>query len=485
MVAIAGAGWFCAAPHDCIAVSACGQDAPYIPSLGHEQRPNATAVLTQCYCLMLQDLWWHAMITTHKVVAQRNDSLPSQSKHPWARVLAANGTYGYPPQDLDGVSTSVLVAWSQATLHCLLLAELWDLWPWQLQQLQQLQGTSTSTCCSDAAGDSSTPATTSSSSDDHHTGSSPSSSRGCSSTLHGPVGASSSMGSQTSLSGTPSNHSSSSRSVSSGATQHGGDGSAWGAPRMPKAYLDFPVLPHGPAALGNHPPAPPVSLQQLQMVVHAWSLGNNSDFSTASLLMALLLQRADPGLRAQFLGSPLGSFWLDRLTGVPQQERQRWLPAGWRVLVCATVSEAREELMAAVRGAEPGSPLGSLPAACASLLALAWSHLERQGSDTAAGHTLGPCLFATHRECVLPGDAHNEPRGECQARCTCPGVNACSSSVMVMHGAMNKLSKMCSMLAHVLPASVNLYTLDLVAGIVVNIRHVHAKPDTLPLCLPW
>jgi hypothetical protein len=53
-----------------------------------------------------------------------------------------------------------------------------------------------------------------------------------------------------------------------------------------------------------------VTQQQLQLVLRVLVKASGSDFTTAALLLVLLLQRADPGLRAAFLNGPEASLLL-------------------------------------------------------------------------------------------------------------------------------------------------------------------------------
>jgi hypothetical protein len=176
-------------------------------------------------------------------------------------------------------------------------------------------------------------------------------------------------------------------------------------------YLEVPLLPQHGSPPGSHS-APPVTLEQLQLVTRALSATMGPGLSTASLLQALLLQRAAPGLRAQFLSSPAGSLWLDTLVSAPEKDRRCRGSPGWRCSAHLSVSTAKAELLAAVQGVNQGVQWFVVPAATASLLSLAWAHLEvvAGGPSNASAEYR---LFASYRAGANPTAALKEPRGEC------------------------------------------------------------------------
>jgi hypothetical protein len=185
-------------------------------------------------------------------------------------------------------------------------------------------------------------------------------------------------------------------------------------------YLLVPLLPKGVCTHGQpsgSPSAPPVTLQQLQLVTHVLSCVMGIGLSTAGLLQALLLQRAGPAVRAEFLGSPAGSMWLDTLVSAPDKDRRCPGYSGWRCFLGLPISKARAELLAAVQGAQQGLSWCTMPAATTSLLSLAWAHLEvvQGGVPRADCPTLG--MFATFHEEAFSGTAFPEPRGECAGTC--------------------------------------------------------------------
>jgi hypothetical protein len=111
--------------------------------------------------------------------------------------------------------------------------------------------------------------------------------------------------------------------------------------------------------------------------------GHITSTLTGILLMSLLLQRADAKVRAKFLDSPWGSYFLDVLVTLPQRSE----PAGTSLVLPITCladdpRTARADLMSILQGVNPGSGYRHLPAPAASLLALAWAHLQvEEGSE--------------------------------------------------------------------------------------------------------
>jgi hypothetical protein len=82
--------------------------------------------------------------------------------------------------------------------------------------------------------------------------------------------------------------------------------------------LPFPLVPRVlapcsvPPLSAAHGPQP-VTRQQLQLVLQVLVQTGTAHFTPAALLLALLLQRADPGLRAAFLNGPEASLLLATL----------------------------------------------------------------------------------------------------------------------------------------------------------------------------
>lgn len=141
-------------------------------------------------------------------------------------------------------------------------------------------------------------------------------------------------------------------------------------------------------------PLPPVTLQQLQLVtchlaqVPAYHLAQVPAGSTLStvLLLSLLLQRADPGVRAEFLGSPVGSLMLHvlgHLSTLESSDDPFTLLGGFYVMHATTALAARVNYEAVL--GQQSLRFGSVPVVTASLQALTWAHLEvQQGDGTGA-----------------------------------------------------------------------------------------------------
>jgi hypothetical protein len=161
--------------------------------------------------------------------------------------------------------------------------------------------------------------------------------------------------------------------------------------------LEVPLLPQYMGAAGAGEPSGScpllaVTLQQLQLVTCAMYQGSDTGTSSAALLLTLLLQRADPGLRAQFLGGPWGSLMMHTMGEASQQERLSGAPNGWMQSVTAISAEhASEDLIVIAQGAwQNKQDFGGLPAATSSLLALAWAHLQVQQQQQGAGAHVKP-----------------------------------------------------------------------------------------------
>jgi hypothetical protein len=81
-------------------------------------------------------------------------------------------------------------------------------------------------------------------------------------------------------------------------------------------YLEYPLTPRVLAFCSVPPPVcplPPVTRQQLQLVLGVVVGAGGDMLASAALLLVLLLQRADPGLRAAFLSGPEASLLLSTL----------------------------------------------------------------------------------------------------------------------------------------------------------------------------
>jgi hypothetical protein len=332
-----------------------------------------------CHLLVLQDLWWHLLGSSSdtKCATQVRgaDWLPAP-KHSCARSAATVISSKYPQQLLASYDTRTVTACTNETVHLLLLSELWGLWPWQLQQLQRAANSSQgSSHCS-------------------------------------PVSSSIS-------------HSTTAASLSSTAVT-----------------LAFPLLPVGAggggSALGGSSTPSPVTLEQLWLVTHIMCQGPCLHYYSAGLLISLLLQRADPGLRAEFLGSPWGSYFLDVLVTVPTHEAMGGKVVGWRGPGPSMgAGAAQPQLEAALQGRMPLCGWNPLPAATSCLLALAWAHLVvKSGCDMAAAAEgwalLGTCrnLIKALTESVdLPGKRTTLHRHQPQAYSQLSDYEQCSHQI--------------------------------------------------------
>jgi hypothetical protein len=153
------------------------------------------------------------------------------------------------------------------------------------------------------------------------------------------------------------------------------------------------TMPHGPPHVSNT--APPVTLQQLQLVAHSLDPDSVQRTLSGVLLMSLLLQRADAGVRAQFLGSPWGSYFLDVLVTVAVPGQAPGSDASLLMTVpCDDPGVALAEFKKDLQWLG-GEGWGQLPEATTSLLALAWAHLQvKEGSELQDEPMLGPQQWA-------------------------------------------------------------------------------------------
>jgi hypothetical protein len=189
-----------------------------------------------------------------------------------------------------------------AVYRVLLLAQLWDLLPWQVKQLQEADdrgcdAVATATAAAAAAPATAPYASSQCAADVSSESAYSSSSRGGSSS-----GASSGGRGGTGGRGADAWWSSSSGYVSGGAYRIVG-------PWLPGHFIEWPSRPPhdwGVSTAGDACTGP-VTLKQLQLAVSALACAPGTWACSPALLLALLLQRADPGLRAEFLGGPGGT----------------------------------------------------------------------------------------------------------------------------------------------------------------------------------
>jgi hypothetical protein len=151
--------------------------------------------------------------------------------------------------------------------------------------------------------------------------------------------------------------------------------------------MDWPLLPPQGAVLTQQSQEPHlVTLQELQLAVCGLAYVARTGAPTAALNMALLLQQADPGLRAEFLGGPGGSALLssclywgyhDLFIKRPPQSGD-WKNFG----LVSVVNEDSVVMLNRMWGALVGEDMLGwpasevLPAPTSVGLVLAWCHLQ-------------------------------------------------------------------------------------------------------------
>jgi hypothetical protein len=182
------------------------------------------------------------------------------------------------------------LAWQ--ALHALLVAQLWDIWPWQLQQLccegqTQVGGAVTAAAPTTASSSRSGSSRDSSGSD--------TSNRSCASQALSAVQQPVYVSRSRSSGGGPAG-------FSRPLQQCQGSALLW-----ERDVMQWPLVPE---SLQEGHGLQPVTLQQLQLVAAATGYAEPSGAISSGLLLALLLQRVGPGLRAEFLGGPGGSILL-------------------------------------------------------------------------------------------------------------------------------------------------------------------------------
>jgi hypothetical protein len=270
-------------------------------------------------------------------------------------------------------------------LHVLLVAQLWDLWPWQLAQLQQASGSRHLTPAAAAAArnvGSSSACSAGSVTVGSSSNSSNSSSGGCGGGCSGSSGGSS--------------RSSSSRDdvpigESPGASGYAEEGlAALDSDIYRSLSMDWPLLPDSSDALPLCGPGlPPVTLQQMQLAVSALGCTDVLRATSAALLLALLLQRADPGLRADFLGGTGGTallaacqYWgYYQKVALDHAQQDLWtgFPLAFTGVDRSSSGPCYHHLLAAVQGQTLlGRPRlwRDLYPGCSITLLLAWCYLQ-------------------------------------------------------------------------------------------------------------
>jgi hypothetical protein len=221
------------------------------------------------------------------------------------------------------------MAVANRALGALVLAELWWLWPWQLEVLEVAKAVAAAVASAAGEGQQADPINAAPVETAAATGGSrrPDGLR----KADDDIGSSSTAPKRihhdctradSSTSGSNNTDSGNGNSSSSGG---GGGSCTQGSMQAPRkevwrceehkfsSIIPYPLTPAlvAPGCVA-HPqcPLPPVTRQQLQLVLSLLVGTGGESFSTAALLLVLLLQRADPGLRAAFLNGPEASLLL-------------------------------------------------------------------------------------------------------------------------------------------------------------------------------
>jgi hypothetical protein len=349
--------------------------------------------------VLLQECWWRALATTTTGLAGSTAAVvatwtpPQLPQHPSKFCPPYHQHQAYGAQVTDGVPSGALAASCSLALHVLLVAQLWEVWPWQVARLQliggggvvppargnQAHGSSSSSAASSskagaaASGDGSGgDASTSRSGDDQDktTGRTPAPAAALADAIATSTSRIQAMpeGPAASL---------------LGSTRLAPDPSAW-AMLLRVSGMEWPLLPDqglGAVAQQEGQGPPPVSLQQLQLAVTSLANCAVQGAVSAHLLLALLLQRADPGLRASFLGGPGGTALLAAAqywghTSAPHAA-PGVLPFSLVVPIDLSERTAARRLLAVLRrDSRGGAPDWALVGPCDSLgLLLAWCYL--------------------------------------------------------------------------------------------------------------
>jgi hypothetical protein len=130
---------------------------------------------------------------------------------------------------------------------------------------------------------------------------------------------------------------------------------------------------------------PPVTLQQLQLAMCGLAYADAYAAPTAALHLALLLQRADPGLRAEFLGGPGGNSTLATYLYWGHRDLLQFKPASsevWQQFGLVTKADApscaavQESMEAALVGLLYWPAATLLPAPTSVGLVMGWCYLQ-------------------------------------------------------------------------------------------------------------
>jgi hypothetical protein len=396
------------------------------------------------YAVLLQPCWWRVLAT---ITSALQDTAPAAveaeaaAAPPAAQLLQHPSKYCL-PYHLDSAYGGKPMAWclheclpaiTGLALHVLLVAELWDVWPWQLAQLQQLQADD-STSATGTGGTLGGSATRSSSAAGASGDGQTSSHTGTATITPTPAATTSSSSSSRSSQG-PSVDMAASLDAFA---KHPREPARWEV-LMYSAGTPWPLLPDQgmPAAQQQEGQGlPPVTLQQLQLAVGAMSHAAARNVVSAALLLSLLLQRAEPDVRASFLAGPGGSallaacqYW-GHCYGV-HAAAQSYVPGC--TLVAPTKWSARSAVSHLLTALHPGtqaqaSDWGLTGAANSFGLLLAWSYLvPAEGWEVVVSHVdafaqwLGMVTTLFHT--ASPRLSASCMPGEC-ARCCLPHLAA-------------------------------------------------------------
>jgi hypothetical protein len=160
----------------------------------------------------------------------------------------------------------------------------------------------------------------------------------------------------------------------------------------------------------------PVTLQRLQLVTSILIQGHWANFYPAMLLLSLLLQRADAGVRAQFLGGPWGSYFLDVLVTVPPHRWDGEEPMAWRATDPRRSGNGiRQQVWTALQMHVPRHGWRGLPSATSCLLSLTWAHLAVAPGCDVATAAEGWAVLGTFRGALDTQQPGSLPGG-CGAR---------------------------------------------------------------------
>jgi hypothetical protein len=377
--------------------------------------------------LPLQECWWRALATnltaSTDTVAAAAASTPQAAhlpQHPSKACPAYHKQHAYGGQAAEGWPLGLQINWLPKLFNVLLVAQLWEVWPWQLEQLQAAAAHNEDGRASVDAGAASAASAASSSGAARDSGKR--------STQHSKY-ATNSSGSSKAL-----------------AARWRAPPSLLGSKRLPAHHmawdmvlratgLDWPLLPKqyvGDAHPADRSP-PPVTLQQPQLAVSALARSNAAGAVSAALLLALLLQRADPGLRASFLGGPGGTallaaaqYW-GYTAVLDSAAREIGQPFGVYDAVSWVQSAGAARMLAALNcdlpveqaGWEPAAPSGSLG------LLLAWCYLvpvENWEVEVPGGWgrcPRHPCLVTTLHHARPYAEKVSTHPGECPFSTNC------------------------------------------------------------------